>query len=147
MKRTRKSRGSRTRSGSRRAAAAVKAAPKRRPPAGPRRAATTAHAFRGEAGPAPPSPRRAMPGATSPSRRALDFGWGAGRLSQAIARRMAEVDGVDIARSMVDLAGRHNRYGDRCRYRVNTAPDLRLFGDGAFDFVYSSIVLQHIPQE
>jgi SAM-dependent methyltransferase len=82
-----------------------------------------------------------------PRGRALDFGCGVGRLSQAIARRMDEVDGVDIAQSMVDLARRHNRYGERCRYHVNAASDLRLFGDGTFDFVYSSIVLQHIPPE
>jgi SAM-dependent methyltransferase len=33
----------------------------------------------------------------------------------------------------------------RCRFVLNAAPDLRLFEDARFDFVYSRIVLQHIP--
>jgi SAM-dependent methyltransferase len=77
--------------------------------------------------------------------RALDFGCGAGRLTQALAARFASVDGVDIAPSMIELARRHNRHGDRCRYHVNGDPDLRMFPDGIFDFVYSTLVIQHIP--
>jgi ubiquinone/menaquinone biosynthesis C-methylase UbiE len=77
--------------------------------------------------------------------RALDFGCGVGRLSQALAEHMNEVVGVDIAASMVDAARAHNRHGDRVRYVVNTRPDLAMFDDGAFDLAYSSITLQHIP--
>lgn len=78
-------------------------------------------------------------------RRALDFGCGAGRLTQALAAAFEEADGVDVAPSMVELAERYNRYGDRCRYHLNLETDLRLFPDGAFDLVYSSYVLQHVP--
>lgn len=80
-------------------------------------------------------------------RRALDFGCGAGRLSQALCRHFQECDGVDIASSMIELARKFNRHGDRCRYHLNTAPDLMLFEDNTFDFVYCNIVLQHIPPE
>jgi SAM-dependent methyltransferase len=80
-------------------------------------------------------------------RRALDFGCGPGRLTQALAEHFESVDGVDIAASMIALARRHNRYPERCRYHHNTAPDLRLFDGGTFDFVYSSLVLQHMPPE
>src|SRR5262245_52059905 len=76
--------------------------------------------------------------------RALDFGCGAGRLTQALAEHYREVDGVDIAPSMVALAWRHNRYPDRCRYHVNDAGDLSLFKADAFDVVYSNITLQHM---
>ncbi len=78
-------------------------------------------------------------------RRALDFGCGVGRLTQALARAFCEVDGVDVARSMVELAERFNRHGGRCRFHLNAEPDLGLFPDGAFDLVYSSYVLQHVP--
>jgi ubiquinone/menaquinone biosynthesis C-methylase UbiE len=77
--------------------------------------------------------------------RALDFGCGAGRLSQALADHAGEVVGVDIARSMVEAARTHNRHGNRVSYVVNDAPDLGLFEDASFDFVYSNITLQHIP--
>lgn len=79
--------------------------------------------------------------------RALDFGCGVGRLTQALARTFAECDGVDIAPSMIEQANELNQFGDRCRYHVNDRDDLALFPDGVFDLVYSDIVLQHIAPE
>lgn len=79
--------------------------------------------------------------------RALDFGCGVGRLTQALARHFNEIDGVDIAPSMVDRAREYNHFGDRCRYHVNTHDDLRMFDDGSFDFALTDIVLQHMPPE
>lgn len=79
--------------------------------------------------------------------RALDFGCGVGRLTQALATRFDRVDGVDIAESMVAAARRFNRHGDRCAYHVNDRADLSLFDDGVFDLIYSRITLQHIPPE
>ena len=79
--------------------------------------------------------------------RALDFGCGVGRLTQALATRFDLVDGVDIAESMVAAARRFNRHGDRCSYHVNVRADLSLFSDGVFDLIYSRITLQHIPPE
>ena len=79
--------------------------------------------------------------------RALDFGCGVGRLTQALATRFDRVDGVDIAESMIATARRFNRHGDRCTYHVNERADLSLFGDGVFDLIYSRITLQHIPPE
>lgn len=77
--------------------------------------------------------------------RALDFGCGVGRLSQALAPHLAQVDGVDIAPSMIELARRFDRSGGRCRFHVNPDPDLRAFENDAFDLVFSRIVLQHMP--
>ncbi len=77
--------------------------------------------------------------------RALDFGCGPGRLTQAMAARFERVDGVDIAPEMIDRARELNRAGDRCAYHLNAVADLRLFPDATFDFVYSSITLQHMP--
>lgn len=79
--------------------------------------------------------------------RALDFGCGVGRLTQALARYFSLVEGVDIAPSMIELANKFNRYGGRCEYYVNYAADLSMFDDEIFDFVYSNLVLQHLKPE
>lgn len=76
--------------------------------------------------------------------RALDFGCGVGRLTQALCDRFDSVVGIDIAPTMIDLARRYNRFGDRCEYFVNDRDDLSRFPDGSFDFVFSLIVLQHM---
>jgi SAM-dependent methyltransferase len=79
--------------------------------------------------------------------RALDFGCGVGRLTQALAEHFVAVDGVDVASGMIERAHELNRHGERCRYHVNAEPHLRLFPDDAFDLVYSNLVLQHVGPE
>jgi SAM-dependent methyltransferase len=74
---------------------------------------------------------------------ALDFGCGAGRLTQGLARHFGRATGVDISERMVALAREHCR-DPRVSFELNARPDLRLFPDGAFDFVYSRITLQYI---
>ena len=86
-------------------------------------------------------------GLTIPKGRALDFGCGPGRLTQALAAHFDEVAGVDIAPSMLKLAAKHNKVGSRCRYYLNDNPDLRLFGDSSFQFILSVIVLQHMKPD
>ena len=76
--------------------------------------------------------------------RALDFGCGVGRLSQALGDHFGQVIGIDIAPNMVEYARRINRHGDRVQYFVNPAPNLAPFETSSFDFVYSSLVLQHL---
>lgn len=58
--------------------------------------------------------RHAMTLHPVPRRRALDFGCGVGRLTQALGEVFEQADGVDIAPSMVALANQYNRHGDRC---------------------------------
>lgn len=76
--------------------------------------------------------------------RALDFGCGAGRLTQALCEHFEQCVGVDIAPSMIGHARHFNRYGDRCRYVCNGTNDLAVLPDGHFDFVYTFAVLQHM---
>ena len=78
---------------------------------------------------------------------ALDFGCGVGRLTQALARNFALVHGVDISPSMLEIARRFNRFGEKCQYHLNQRDDLSLFGDATFDFIYSNITLQHMPPQ
>ncbi len=83
-------------------------------------------------------------GAAPVGGRALDFGCGVGRLTQALAERFEHCDGVDIAEPMIAEARRINRRAERVDYHVNDAPNLELFAGESFDFVLSSIVLQHM---
>jgi SAM-dependent methyltransferase len=83
-------------------------------------------------------------GAPQRWRRALDFGCGVGRLTQALAAHVESATGVDIAPSMIELARQYNVHGDRCRYLVNDSADLSGFEDGWFDIIYTGRVLQHI---
>jgi 2-polyprenyl-3-methyl-5-hydroxy-6-metoxy-1,4-benzoquinol methylase len=76
--------------------------------------------------------------------RALDFGCGVGRLTQALAERFETCDGVDLAASMIEQAQTHNRDPGRVHFHLNHRTDLRLFEDDSFDFVLSLIVLQHM---
>jgi 2-polyprenyl-3-methyl-5-hydroxy-6-metoxy-1,4-benzoquinol methylase len=76
--------------------------------------------------------------------RALDFGCGVGRLSQALAEHFDSVHGVDIAPSMIRAANEYNRYGARCHYHINSTNELRIFPEQHFNLIYSNIVLQHM---
>ena len=76
--------------------------------------------------------------------RAVDFGCGAGRLTQALAPHFEETHGVDIAHSMIELANKYNKFGEKCKYHVNEENNLKLFPDNHFDFVFTKITLQHM---
>ena len=76
--------------------------------------------------------------------RALDFGCGVGRLTQALGRHFQKADGVDIASGMIARAEALNRLGDRCQYHLNETDDLSMFSEALFDVVYSVITLQHM---
>ena len=79
--------------------------------------------------------------------KAMDFGCGVGRLTQALCDVFEGAVGIDISYSMIEGAKKHNEFGDRCEYRVNTTDDLAQVDDASFDFVYSNISLQHSPPE
>ena len=76
---------------------------------------------------------------------ALDFGCGVGRLTQAMARRFISCVGVDISTQMIQNAKALNRH-PHCSYVVVASSALP-FDDNEFSFIYSNIVLQHIPRK
>ncbi|HEV3228685.1 MAG TPA: class I SAM-dependent methyltransferase [Solirubrobacteraceae bacterium] len=84
-----------------------------------------------------------------PERRgpALDFGCGVGRQARVLAEHFDEVVGVDISEEMIRLARRLNEGIEGLRFCVNASADLRAMQGEAFDFVYSQLVLQHLPDE
>lgn len=76
--------------------------------------------------------------------RVLDFGCGAGRLSQALAELADEVVGVDVSPPMLEVARELDPDG-RCTFVLNESQDLGRFPASSFDLVYSELVLQHLP--
>jgi SAM-dependent methyltransferase len=76
--------------------------------------------------------------------RALDFGCGVGRITQALCEYFDECIGIDIAPSMIEGAERYNRYPEKCHYLVNAKNDLSQFPSDHFDLIYCKLVLQHM---
>jgi len=76
--------------------------------------------------------------------RALDFGCGVGRLTQALCEYFSWTVGIDISSSMIELARKYNAFGNKCSYEVNVKDDLSIFESNYFDFIYSNITLQHM---
>jgi SAM-dependent methyltransferase len=69
-----------------------------------------------------------------------------GRLSRALAARFDEVHGVDASDTMVARARELNASAPgKLTFILNTEPSLRQLPDARYAFIYSSIVLQHIP--
>jgi len=85
-------------------------------------------------------------GATFHPGTCLDFGCGVGRLTRPLSGFFLQTVGMDVAKSMIDVARRYNR-NPRCQYVVNRDPDLRSINSSTFDFVHSCLVLQHIPPD
>lgn len=77
---------------------------------------------------------------------ALDFGCGVGRLSRALASEFSKVIAVDISSSMLREAKKVNHEITNISFIHNTADDLVLIPRNSIDFLYSNIVLQHMPK-
>lgn len=78
----------------------------------------------------------------APGTAVLDLGCGIGRWSRRLARRGAQVVGVDVAPSMIDEARRRTAREAHIEYRID---DLRTLDLGrTFDLVLAVTVLQHI---
>jgi O-antigen biosynthesis protein len=77
----------------------------------------------------------------------LEIGCGVGRMTKYLGNIFGEVYGVDISDEMIRLGN------DRIKSRLNVhlfknnGMDLSLFADDFFDFVFSFLVFQHIPDK
>jgi SAM-dependent methyltransferase len=78
---------------------------------------------------------------------ALDFGCGAGRLTQALANHLGRAIGIDVSPPMIERARSLDRTNGACDFRVNSSADLSSVEDASIDLVYSCRVLQHMPIE
>ncbi|MEO6361126.1 MAG: methyltransferase domain-containing protein [Sphingomicrobium sp.] len=77
--------------------------------------------------------------------RAMDHGCGVGRLTLPLAQEFAEVVALDVAPSMLLEAQANARTRGTENAQFALADDDLTHAPGAFDFVNSHIVLQHIP--
>jgi trans-aconitate methyltransferase len=76
---------------------------------------------------------------------ALDFGCGAGRLTLPLAGRFGHVTGLDIAPSMLALAGTREPHRDNVEWLLDERGDQAPLAGRAFDLIYSGLVFQHLP--
>lgn len=77
----------------------------------------------------------------------LDVGCGGGILAEELARRGADVTGIDMSVSSLAAANRHAAAGatrDSVRYAASDALALP-FADASFDAIVSSDFLEHVP--
>lgn len=76
---------------------------------------------------------------------ALDFGCGVGRLARALAGEFSKVIAVDISSAMLAEASKANQDIGNIEFIHNTRNDLTIIPENSVDFIYSNIVLQHLP--
>jgi 2-polyprenyl-6-hydroxyphenyl methylase/3-demethylubiquinone-9 3-methyltransferase len=78
-------------------------------------------------------------------KRVLDVGCGAGILSEALARRGAQVTGLDLAPELIEAAKAHAEQSDLdIDYRCVSSRDLMREAPGAFDIVVCYEMLEHV---
>jgi len=75
-------------------------------------------------------------------REALDFGCGAGRSTRFLKRLGFNAIGIDISRSMIELAGKNDPTGD---YRLVEDGDFNGFQPSQFDIILSAFAFDNIP--
>lgn len=75
---------------------------------------------------------------------ALDFGCGVGRLTHALADLFQKVTGIDVSPTMIAKANDLNTNPAKVSFKVNENT-VTNFKEASFSFVYTTIVLQHIP--
>jgi SAM-dependent methyltransferase len=78
-------------------------------------------------------------------RDALDFGCGAGRLTQALSPHFENCLGLDLSKRMIGQARKFAQGFENCSFEVHEPPTLALFPGRSFDLVVSRLVLQHVP--
>ncbi len=77
---------------------------------------------------------------------ALDFGCGVGRLSRALANEFRKVIAVDVSSSMLEEAKKANHDIRNIEFIHNTTEHLKVIPEKSINFIYSNIVLQHMPK-
>lgn len=82
-----------------------------------------------------------------PGQKMLEIGCGMGRMTYGFAQLFDEVHGVDVSGEMVKLANKHLVKFNNIFISENNGKDLKLYPDGMFNFVFSFIVFQHIPDK
>ena len=77
----------------------------------------------------------------------LEIGCGIGRLLIPMSKIFQNASGIDISSEMVRIGKEKAEGISNCEILENNGTDLSLFSDNYFDFCYSFIVFQHIPDK
>ena len=77
----------------------------------------------------------------------LEIGCGIGRILIPMRKIFGNVVGIDVSSEMVKLGQKHVANIPNCSIVENNGVDLSEFSDNYFDFCYSFIVFQHIPDK
>ena len=76
----------------------------------------------------------------------LDIGCGGGILAEAMARKGADVTGIDLSEKALKVADLHSlESGVRVRYELISAEDMAAREPGRFDVVTCMEMLEHVP--
>jgi len=77
----------------------------------------------------------------------LEIGCGIGRILIPISKIFGEAIGVDVSKKMISIANEYVKEIPNCQVFENNGKDLSMFPDNYFDFCFSFIVFQHIPEK
>ncbi len=75
----------------------------------------------------------------------LEIGCGVGRMSAWFAERFKHVHGIDVSEEMIQQAHENLAKFSNVTMQVGSGSDLACYDDASFDFVFSYITFQHIP--
>jgi ubiquinone/menaquinone biosynthesis C-methylase UbiE len=84
---------------------------------------------------------------TPAGKRMLDIGCGIGRLDRGFADMFGEVWGLDVSGEMIAQAKEQNKDFPAINFIKGNGQDLNVFKNDYFDFVFSYITFQHIPDK
>jgi ubiquinone/menaquinone biosynthesis C-methylase UbiE len=78
---------------------------------------------------------------------ALEIGCGVGRILIPMSKKFHKVVGVDISNEMIKIGKQKTEKHPNCEFLVNNGKDLTDLPSNFFNFCYSFIVFQHIPDK
>lgn len=81
----------------------------------------------------------------TPTAKVLDLGCGIGRLIKLLAPRVGGLHGVDVSGEMIERARAYLADVPNVTLSENNGSNLAQLPDGSFDFAYSYLMFQHIP--
>ena len=86
-------------------------------------------------------------GVATAGKRMLELGCGAGRMTRSFARRFEQVYAVDLSREMLSRARQIHRGETNILWMLCNGADLACVASDSMDFVFSYLMLQHLPEE
>lgn len=86
-------------------------------------------------------------GLPAAGKRMLELGCGAGRMTGSFARRFEQVYAFDISREMLSRARQVHCGETNILWLLSNGADLSCVASDSMDFVFSYLVLQHLPGE